>query len=90
MFHVLSWVHVIKQQFIKISFIELIHGTSQTDRDQKSNFYFYNDKITFKNFESNLLKIDENITKALIFTRFDTSQLKKIGDSKNICNVNPL
>ena len=53
-------------------------------------FFFYNDKISFKNFESNLLKIDKNITKALIFTTLDTSQLKKIGDSKNICNVNPL
>ena len=39
-------------------------------------FYFYNDKISLKNFESNLLKIDKNITKALIFTTLDTSKLK--------------
>ena len=43
-------------------------------------YYFYNDMINlknFENFESNLLKIDKNITKALIFIILDTLQLKK-------------
>ena len=39
-------------------------------------YFFYNDMINVKNFESNLLKIDKNITKALIFTILDTLQLK--------------
>ena len=38
-------------------------------------YYFYNDMINLKDFESNLLKIDKkNITKGLIFTTLDTSQ----------------
>ena len=37
---VLSLVLVLKQQFIKFSFIELINEGSQTNRDQKSNLLF--------------------------------------------------
>ena len=29
-------------------------------------YYFYNDMLNLKNFESNFLKVDKNITKALI------------------------
>ena len=39
-------------------------------------YYFYNDMINLKNFESNLLKFDKNIKKALIFTVLDTLELK--------------
>ena len=38
--------------------------------------YFKNVVINLKNFESNLLKIGKSITKALIFTALDASQLK--------------
>ena len=41
-------------------------------------YYFCNDMINLKNFESNLLKINKNITNALIVTRLDTLQLKKL------------
>ena len=41
-------------------------------------YYFYKDTMNLKNFESNLLKIDKNITNALIFTILDTLQLKKL------------
>ena len=41
-------------------------------------YYFYNDMISLKNFESNLLKFDKNIKKALIFTVLDTLELKKL------------
>ena len=41
-------------------------------------YYFYNDIINLKNFESNLLKINRNFTKALIFTVLDTLQFKKL------------
>ena len=40
--------------------------------------YFYNDMINLKNFESNLLKIDQKNTKALIFITLDTSKFKKL------------
>ena len=43
-------------------------------------YSFYNDMINLKNFESNLLKIEKSITKALIFTTLVTLQLQKICD----------
>ena len=49
-------------------------------------YYYYNDMINLKHFEPNLL----NITKGLIFTTLDTSQLKKIDDYESIYSVNPL
>ena len=43
-------------------------------------YSFYNDMINLKNFESNLLKIEKSITKALICTTMVTLQLQKICD----------
>ena len=43
----------------------------------KINHYFYNDMINLKNFQPNLLKITENLTKTLVFTTLDILQLKK-------------
>ena len=40
MFRMLSLILVLKQQFIKFSFIGLINGKTQTNRDQKSNLFF--------------------------------------------------
>ena len=45
---------------------------------KNQTYYFYNDMINFKDFESILLKIDKNITKGLIFITLDTSQSKKL------------
>ena len=36
----LSLVLVLKQKFTRFSFIELINGGSETNRDQKSNLLF--------------------------------------------------
>ena len=47
---VISLVPTLKQQFN-----ELINGKSQTNRDQKS-YYFYNDMINLKKFQIKLLK----------------------------------
>ena len=43
-------------------------------------YSFYNDMINLKNFESNLLKIEKSITKALICTTMVTLQLQKNCD----------
>ena len=43
-------------------------------------YSFYNDMINLKNFESNLLKIEKSITKALICTTLVTLELQKICD----------
>ena len=37
-------------------------------------YYFFNDMITIKDFDPNLMKIDNNHTKTLVFTILDTSQ----------------
>ena len=41
-------------------------------------YYFYNDIIDLENFKSNLLKIDKNHTKILVFMTLDISQLKNL------------
>ena len=41
-------------------------------------YYFYNDIIDLENFKSNLLKIDKNHIKTLVFTILDILQLKKL------------
>ena len=41
-------------------------------------YYFYNDIIDLENFKSNLLKIEKNHTKTLVFTILDILQLKKL------------
>ena len=40
-------------------------------------YFFYNDTINLKNFESNLLKIDKKHYKGIVFILLDTLQLKK-------------
>ena len=39
-------------------------------------YYFFNDMIIIKNFDSNLLKIDENLHRKLTFITLDASQYK--------------
>ena len=52
---ILSLVPVLKLRFDK-----LINGKIQTNREIKNRtYYFYNDMINLKNFDSNLLKIDK-------------------------------
>ena len=41
-------------------------------------YYVFNNMINIKGFDSSLLKIDKNSYKILLFTTFDTSQLKKL------------
>ena len=53
-------------------------------------YYFYNNMINVKDFESNLPKIDEKPYKAndIYYIRYIT--IRKIGDCKNIYSVNLL
>ena len=41
-------------------------------------YHFYNDMVDIKKFHSNLLKIDKNHIKTLVFTTRDILQLKKL------------
>ena len=53
-------------------------------------YYFYNDMINLKNFESNLLKIDRKSYKNIGIYNIGYITIKKIDDCENNCNVNPL
>ena len=64
----LGLIVVLETQFIKFSFIKVITGRNQTIMIKNRTYLFYNDIINLKNFKSNLLKIEKQHYKELIFT----------------------
>ena len=54
------------------------------------SYYFYNDMINIKKFNSNLLKIDKKSHKDIDIYNNGYITIKKIDDYENIYNVNPL
>ena len=68
---VLSLILVLKQQCIK--YIQM--GNIKQINIKSRTYYFFNEMINIKNFDSSLLKIDKkNQTKTLVFIISDTSQ----------------
>ena len=53
-------------------------------------YYFFNDMISIKNFDSNLVKIDKESYKNVDIYYIGHIAIKKIDDYENICSVNPL
>ena len=53
-------------------------------------YYFYNDMINIKKFDSNLLKIDKKSYKDIGIYNIGYITIKKNDDYENIYNVNPL
>ena len=53
-------------------------------------YYFYNNMINLKNFESNLLKIDKKSYENIGIYNIGYTTIKKIDDHKSIYSVNPL
>ena len=53
-------------------------------------YYFYNDMISLKNFEPNLLKIVKKSYKKIGIYNIGYTAIKKIDDYENIYSVNPL
>ena len=53
-------------------------------------YYFYNDMINIKKFDSNLLKIDKKSYKDIAIYNIGYITIKKIDDCENIKSVNPL
>ena len=51
-------------------------GTVKQIDIKNRTYYFYNDIIYLESFKSNLLKIDKNHIKILVFTILDILQLK--------------
>ena len=54
-----------------------INGVNKRNIKNRT-YYFYNDIIDIKTFDSNNLKLDKKSTKILIFTILDMLQLKKL------------
>ena len=57
---------------------------------KNQTYYFYDDMIDLKTFQSNLLKIDKKRYKDFDIYYIGYITIKKIGDYKNIRSVNPL
>ena len=57
---------------------------------KNQTYYFYNDKIDSKNFDSSLLKLDRKSYNHIAIYNIGYIAIKKIGDCKNIYSVNPL
>ena len=53
-------------------------------------YYFYNDMVNIKKFDSILLKIDEKSNKDIGIYNIGYITVKKIDDYENIYSVNPL
>ena len=53
-------------------------------------YYFYNDMINIKKFDSNLLKIDKKSYKDIGIYNIGYITIKKIDNYENIYSVNPL
>ena len=49
-------------------------GNMKERNIKNRTYYFFNDMINIKNFDSSLLKIDKSHTKILVFITLDISQ----------------
>ena len=53
-------------------------------------YYFYNDMVDIKKFDSDLLKINKKSYKDIGIYNIGYNTIKKIDDSENIYSINPL
>ena len=65
-------------------------GTVKQIDIKNRTYYFYNDMINIKKFDSNLLKIDKKSYKNIGIYNIGYITIKKIDDYENIYSVNPL
>ena len=65
-------------------------GTIKQIDIKNRSYYFYNDMIDIKTFDSELLKIDKKSYKDIGFYNIGYITVKKIDDYENIYGVNPL
>ena len=82
---VLSLIPVLRQQFNG-----LINGKGQTNRDQNSNLFIYNNTINVEEFNSSWLKIDKKSYKDFNIYYIGYITIKKIGDCEIIYSVSSL
>ena len=65
-------------------------GTVKQIDIKNRTYYFYNDMIDIKKFDSNLLKIDKKSYKDIGIYKTGYITIKKVDDYENIYSVNPL
>ena len=65
-------------------------GTVRQINTKNWTYYFYNDIVNLKSFESKLLKIDKKSYKNFGIYNIGYITIKKIDDCENIYSVNPL
>ena len=65
-------------------------GTVKQINIKNRTYYFSNDFINLKNFESKLLKIDKKSYKNIGIYNIGYTTIKKLEDCENIYSVNPL
>ena len=65
-------------------------GTIKQINIKNRTYYFYNDMIDIKTFDSDLLKIDKKSYKDIGIYNIGYITIKKIDDYENIYSVNPL
>ena len=65
-------------------------GTVKQIKIKNRTYYVYSDIINIENFDSSLLKLDKKSYKDIGIYNIGYITIKKIGDCKNIYNVNPL
>ena len=90
MFRMLSLILVLKQQFIKFSFIELINGKIQANRDQKSNLFFLQRHDQSQKFWIKLVKNQKKYYKSIDMYYIGYNTITKNLWLGNIHSVNPL
>ena len=64
-------------------------GTVKERNIKNRTYYFYNDIINLKHFESKLWKIDKKSYKNIGTYNIGYITIKKIGDCENIYSANP-
>ena len=65
-------------------------GTVKQIKIKNRTYYVYSDIINIENFDSSLLKLDKKSYKGIGIYNIGYITIKKIGDCKNIYNMNPL
>ena len=65
-------------------------GTVKQIDIKNRTYYFYNDMVDIKKFDSNLLKIDKKSYKDIGIYNIGYITIKNIDDYENIYSVNPL
>ena len=56
---------------------------------KNQTYYFFDDIVDIRNFNSNLLKIDNKLHKDIDIYYISYTTIKKFSDCKNISSVNP-